>query len=286
MSVDITIERSFGEKAVPLSVILGDELRYGRYMYDRLEEGKLDEDGCLVVYDPQHIGRGFAVFWNPEGTKSVHFRMWLPASREDIQALFSAVSRVMEQMHGRLIIDGRRHSLKAFMNSMPELLKYNESVLDYCYEEMLGGKSEPYYMFSAKWPLLFGLEEAKLCHHDVDALSRWLHEKQSVPAKYSAVRAIEYEEEYLAVCEFSSDQAYIFPKDPTIFVTDERTAKRVNCTIWSVLLELKGDKKNYRMLDFDRFLQRIPKDRMTDYDLHHCLISALSTEELTNLFGL
>ncbi len=284
MSVDITIERSFGEKAVPLSVILGDELRYGRYMYDRLEEGKLEENNC-TIYDPQHIGRGFGAFWNTEGTKSVHFRMFLPASREDIQTLFSAVSRVMEHMHGRLIIDGRRYTLKEFINSMPELLTYNESVLDYACEEIFNGKCEPFLMFSAKWPLFFGPEEAKLCHHDVDALGRWLHERQSVPAKYSAVRAIEYGEEYLAVCEFSSDQAYIFPKDPTLFVTDERTSKQVNCTIWSVLLELKGDRKNFRMLDFDRFLQGIPKDHMTDYDLKHCMITPLSVNELTNLFG-
>ena len=33
------------------------------------EEGKLEEDGCLV-YDPQHIGRGFSVHWNHEGTKA------------------------------------------------------------------------------------------------------------------------------------------------------------------------------------------------------------------------
>ena len=55
------IQRGLVKKTLPLSVILGDTLRYGslddcfRLKRDRIESN------CFVVYQPEEIGRGFLV---------------------------------------------------------------------------------------------------------------------------------------------------------------------------------------------------------------------------------
>lgn len=64
MSIDIAVrQKGLFKKAMPLKVILGDELAYGAFEGVSLTPGKLDEDE-FVAYHPQHIARGFSVGWS------------------------------------------------------------------------------------------------------------------------------------------------------------------------------------------------------------------------------
>lgn len=65
MAMNVTIsQRLFGNKMMPLEVILGSELYYGCLESDHLQVGERDEKE-IIVYDPGCIGIGFSVVWNP-----------------------------------------------------------------------------------------------------------------------------------------------------------------------------------------------------------------------------
>ena len=81
MSVDLTItQKGLFPKTLPLSVILGDRLRYGSYDAAwRLEQGKLAE-GEFIAYLPDAIGRGFSVTWSDREKHRVELRLLSPTA--------------------------------------------------------------------------------------------------------------------------------------------------------------------------------------------------------------
>ena len=73
MSIDVLIkQRLFGNKTMPLEVILGEHLHYGHFVKDRLNVGELGETE-FVAYNPKSIGRGFSAVWNPKEKKAIPF---------------------------------------------------------------------------------------------------------------------------------------------------------------------------------------------------------------------
>ena len=80
MSIEVTIRQTgLFKKTLPLSVILGDELQYGRLVGERLEPGVLAPD-WFIAYNPQHIGRGFSVDWLKSEKKQVYLRLPMPST--------------------------------------------------------------------------------------------------------------------------------------------------------------------------------------------------------------
>lgn len=70
MSIDITIkQKGFFKKTLPLSVILGSDLKYGAFVNDALIKDTIGEDE-IVIYHPEHIGRGFNIIWNENEKKA------------------------------------------------------------------------------------------------------------------------------------------------------------------------------------------------------------------------
>ena len=82
MAIDILIKQKwFGNKTMPLEVILGDDLHYGNFINDQLTVGELGESE-FIASNPECIGRGFSVTWNPTEKKSINLRLPLPSTKK------------------------------------------------------------------------------------------------------------------------------------------------------------------------------------------------------------
>ena len=89
MAIDVLIKQKlFGNKTVPLEVILGDSLHYGNFENDRLNIGELGETEFLA-YNPRRIGRGFSVIWHPAALHHRGDKGFLRCYRENCHILGS-----------------------------------------------------------------------------------------------------------------------------------------------------------------------------------------------------
>lgn len=286
MSIDITIrQKLFGRRSMPLDVILGDQLHYGNFENDQLTVGELGE-GEFVAYDPEHIGRGFSVIWNPNETRAVHLRLPHPSTKAELQVFYDTVARMVRHWDGKLTVDGSRIRLGDFLSSFDDMVSFNDSVIRQFSQQVLDGAHDTLTLYSAMWPLAVGPEEAAVFLDDPDAYAAWLHEKQdidvyfAVPSFYSSDAGI-----FGRYCLTSSLPA-VFPHQPAVpfGVDDPATGKPLECSKWVIRLMAAGTDELLKEMDYTEFLHLIPEDKMTRYDGARFLLPPMTEEDLRTLF--
>ncbi|MBO4971931.1 MAG: hypothetical protein J6D45_03885, partial [Clostridia bacterium] len=95
MSIDVLIkQRLFGNKTMPLQVILGEHLHYGNFVKDQLNVGELGETE-FIAYNPKSIGRGFSVVWNPKEKKAIALRLPQPSTTQELKDFYDAIERMV-----------------------------------------------------------------------------------------------------------------------------------------------------------------------------------------------
>ena len=83
------------KKALPLEVILGEELVFGAFDGLRTNPGELGERD-FIAWHPEHIGRGFSVEWKEGEKHKVEMRLPLPSMNEEIKDFYETVRRIAE----------------------------------------------------------------------------------------------------------------------------------------------------------------------------------------------
>ena len=284
MSLDVTIrQRMFGNKPLPLEVILGDQLSYGDYRNDCLRENVLGETE-FVAYDAAHIGRGFSVVWNPAEKEQVYLRLLHPTSEAELDAFYKAVRRIAEYWGGSLTVDGKRTSLKSFLSTFEDSVQFNrDAAKQFFVEDILSGKSEIMTLYSAKWPLFVGHKEAEMFAANPRYFETWMHEKQAVSARYGAMRLYCVNGEYIGIFDCEAGYPYIFPDSPRVpyGITNGNTGSALKSEEiqWIIWLD-DYDSDGLLELPYASFVERIPEAKKSYYDAGQFLLEPLSEEEI------
>jgi hypothetical protein len=63
---------------------------------------------------------------------------------------------------GKLIVDGSRVSLSAFMSAYDNMVDFNNKIIKQFSQQVLDGKHDTLTLYSTMWPLAIGKEEASL----------------------------------------------------------------------------------------------------------------------------
>ena len=288
MSVDLTItQKALFPKTLPLSVILGDKLRYGRYDAAwRLERGKLAEEE-FIAYLPDAIGRGFSVTWNAREKRRVELRLLSPTGRAEIREFYAAVGRIMGYWHADLRVDGEKLRCDRWMAGMDDFISFNTRALRDICQKIKDGESRELTLFSALWPLTIGQEEALRFSADPAAFDTWLHEMQSIDAVYVGPRFYQTDAGIVGRYVLCEDCRSIFPLAPSVpfGLTDPGTGKQLVCDDHRVAIFSSAEEKILGELPFDRFLRRLPADKLARYDEHCVLIAPLSHSECKTILG-
>ena len=99
MSIEVTIkQKGFFKKSITLDVILGKELKYGRFDGDHLEKGEFGKNE-FIAYHPEHIGRGFSVDCVPYTKDGVYLRLPQPSTPREIRDFYDTVQRIATTEH-------------------------------------------------------------------------------------------------------------------------------------------------------------------------------------------
>ena len=286
MSIDVEIKQKlFGKKTMPLEVILGERLHYGKYSYDTLTEGELGEHE-FVAYGPYKIGRGFSVIWNPSEKKKISLRLTMPSTTFEIAEFYASVERMVKYWEAILIVDGKKVSLEFFMAGFQNTIEFNNRGLKMLAKKVL---DENYTMtlHSAMWPLAVGKEEATMFLNDLDSFTEWLHEKQSMDVYYETPRFYIDENGFLGRFFLTNDLSAVFPNTPVVplGVVDPKTGKLLECNRWVVVLSIDKVENIIGEIEYSEFLSRIPESKKSAYDGRCFLLSELTEEEIMGLLA-
>lgn len=285
MSIDVTIKQKlFGNKTMPLEVILGDSLVYGNFVNDSLVPGELGERE-FIAYNPKAIGRGFSVVWNPREKKRIDLRLPQPSTPRELGDFYAAVERIVNYWNGKLVVDGKAVTLSTFLSGQNDVIGFNDQWLRHLIQQILNGESESWTLYSAMWPLEMGKEEAALFAENTGEYALWLHEKQSVDACFASPKFYSTEAGITGVFFHTNDVDYIYPETPSVpfAMTDPATGKPLVCSSWRVVLIPEGEQEPLAELDYCDFISRIPISLRKKFDNRRFLCPAFSKEGLRKL---
>ncbi|MBQ8495905.1 MAG: DUF4299 family protein [Clostridia bacterium] len=284
MSIDVVInQRNLIKKKLPLSVILGDELKYGAFENDHLNPGVVDKND-FIAFHPKHIGRGFSVIWNEKAKNAVELRLLHPTTPDELSDFYAAIKRIAKYWNGILFVDGKRTSLAKFLMGYDDAVSFNEGIIKQFSGEVLSGKHDTLTFYSAMFPLYIGKDEAKLFTDDVNIYYQWLHEKQSVSARYASAEFYQTEKGIVGEFTLSAGESVLLSQIPIVpfGMTDEQTGEPLECKKFRVSL-ISEDGKKIATVHYGDFWKRLPKAKMRKFDGKQTLIAPLTEEELQSL---
>lgn len=287
MSVDLLItQRSFIKKALPLEVILGDELRYGAMETGcRLNMDVLG-DGEFVAYLPQHIGRGISVEWKKGEKQQVALRMLSPTCSEEVDAFYRIVQRIAGVWKCDVEMDGNLMSVKEFLATREEIQKFNIDTIKGMFKRIVEEDGGATTIFSAMWPMVVGKEEAECFLKEPEAFGPWLHEKQ-VQDLYYAVPLFYRDEQGGVIGRYaiSEDVDSIIPVEPHVpfGVIDPDTGKMLECSNYMAAFYSHTYDRVIGEVPYERFMDVVPKAKISRYDGGSYVMKGLTLEELESI---
>jgi len=285
MAIDITIkQRLFGRKTMPLEVILGDHLSYGCYSYDHLYPGELGESE-FIAYNPQSIGRGFSVVWNPNEKRAIDLRLPLPSTEAELRDFYDAIERMVTYWNAGLVVDGTRTRLSDFMAGFSQMVSFNEKTIRQIAESVMDQSYNTLALYSAMWPLTIGKQEATLFLQSPANYAAWLHEKQSMDVHFVAPHFYEGEDGIFARYTLTDNIPALLPLHPTVPIgmVDPSAGTALECSDWRIILALESEEECLCEMEYEKFLHLIPENKKSDYDANHFLLAAMNENELRDL---
>lgn len=285
MSIDVAIkQKGFFKKALPLSVILGNELQYGSYEGMSLRPNKMGE-GEFIAYYPEKLGRGFSVIWSEGEKETVVLRSLTPTCPEELSAFYRTVERITSYWKCELEVDGTMQKPKQFLAGLQDMIRFNGDVLTKIAEQIVSGESGSMTLQSAMWPLTIGREEAEVFLRDKDEFYHWMHEKQSVDVYFANPHFFRTEQGIVGRFALTENTPSIFPAEPYVpyGIVDPETDKALKCDDYAVLLCSTTKNAALGEVDYKTFKSRLPVEKYERYDGVNLLISGLSLEELEEM---
>ena len=285
MSIDVAVkQKTFGNKTMPLEVILGENLHYGNFVNDQLNIGELGGTE-FIAYHPEHIGRGFSVIWNPREKKKIELRLPQPSTAQELSDFYAAVERTAKHWNAKLIVDGSNVRLSDFLAGFSNMIEFNDRIIKHFAQQVLDGEHETLTLYSARWPLAIGKDEASAFIENTREYALWLHKKQAVNAHYAIARFYANKNSISARYTFTNGISCIFPREPAVpfGATDPSTGRALQCSDWKVCLGIDGEAEPLGEIEYAEFINRIPADKLLKYDGNKIQILEMSENEVREL---
>ncbi len=279
--------RSGYRKPLDIYTLVQDDLAFGVHDSSwRLKEGEL-ADGRVVIYNPEHIGRGIEVQWNDFLNRDVRLSLPLPCTIHDMDVLYRVTSRIMAYWDVESFMqDGNIFNLEVI-----DALK--KSFIDYCIRALretrdaLPGR-ETQVLICARNPLYLSVDQLVEFGEDQDmeGFSLLLHQLQERDLYYgSAMIYRRGSGDFLGVYAIVADTDTILPYIPHTapLTVDPQTGKPLECDRYVASLTSLARKKRLAAISYSDFLKEINADGMERYDSAHFILKGLSEEEISRI---
>lgn len=284
MSIDIVIkQKGIIKKKLPLSVIIGKQLHYGEFDGMRLNPGKLG-DREFIAYNPEHIGRGLSIIWNPKERNSIVLRSLTPTNPQEIEDFFNVIKRITDYWKCNIEVDGNVERSKEFLARLQDMQDFNVQVLKGIFQRIISEEGSSVLLECTMWPLAVGKEEAQLFIDKPETFFKWMHEKQVIDAYYAKPQFYKKDDEIIGRYVLTEGARSIFPNQPSVpsNVVDPETNRQLECNNYEVLFYSSTQEKLIGSISFDHFIGFI-KDKSERFDAHNILFEGLSLKDIESL---
>lgn len=282
MSVDITIkQKGENKKILPLEVILGQDLRFGALDVNFCLHEDQRAESEILVFNPKQIARGFSVLWKPEEKEQVELRLLTPTSVDEVRDFFHTVRRITDYWDCVVLLDGDPESVESLLDRLEEVQSFNRMTLNEL-AELIVEEEMPRVLYSARWPLNLGVEEAKEILKDPEFFDRWLHEKQSMDVRFGAFEFYRGENGPAGRVIISEEVPVIIPIRPSVpqGFMDPETGAQLECKDFGACFYSLTKNKLLAEVDYERFLGLAQAHGAKHYDCNHLLLPAMHLEEM------
>jgi len=289
MSIDITLRQTAAKKkALPLEVILGEELIYGAFDGLRTNPGQMGERD-FIAWNPDHIGRGFSVEWQEGEKRKVELRLPLPSSNEEIRDFYDCVQRIAEFWNCGVEEDGEKAELSVFMSGLEAVQETNERMIVEMAEQVfMGEKDGSMIMPAAVWQLAVGKEEARMFLRAPEKFAKWLHEHQAVDAYYAMAQFFSRGEKTIGRFTLPVGVPTILPRIPQVpfgYIVTE-TGLPLVCDTYEIAFLDPEEGKLFACMDYDAFLDRVDATKCERFDGDCFLTEGMEMQELKRVAGI
>lgn len=268
----------------PLSmseIVSGHKWSYGTLDdHGRLDKGKIDNNGPLIIYDTENIGRGIQIL-DHDSSKEIHLALVLPATEGDVRMLYDVAKRIAELWKSKHIsVDGDKEDVSNLDHCIDFDIKTHKSVLRNARQIFNG--SEYLNLACATLPVCISIEQLENFADDYNEFGHYLHEKQMISAYKSAPLFAQLDDVICSIYVFFDNGAIILPRVPEMKFTQD--GEIYTCMESYIFVHDLFEGEKISKMRFDDFVGRVPSERKTEFDYRHILINPLTSEELQAIF--
>ena len=268
----------------PLSmsdIVSGHKWSYGTLDdHGRLDKGKIDNNGPLIIYDTENIGRGIQIL-DHDSSKEIHLALVLPATEGDVRMLYDVAKRIAELWKSKHIsVDGDKEDVSNLDHCIDFDIKTHKSVLRNARQIFNG--SEYLNLACATLPVCISIEQLENFADDYNEFGHYLHEKQMISAYKSAPLFAQLDDVICSIYVFFDNGAIILPRVPEMKFTQD--GEIYTCVESYIFVHDLFEGEKISKMRFDDFVGRVPSEKKTEFDYRHILINPLTSEELQAIF--
>lgn len=249
-------------------------------MHDRFLRmiSMIPNEGFVIVYDPDHIGTGMRVKWNPEETEELCVCLPGITTLHDINMMKTVLEKIMKKWHApAALFEGKEYSRENLDDLGSMLLEKTMGVLadvhsNYCDDITL--------VHGALWPLMFETEKLRKYGKEKDAegFAALLHDLQSRNVYWCACHVYLYDDQksYQGVYSITSGVDTVIPLKPMppVNMTDPATGDEIECRRYLARIVSPHSRRPIMQMEYHKFLEMIHAETIPLYDACHVVYCA------------
>lgn len=266
------------KKSLSLADIIGESNYEVSYLDDNMRmTTQEDESCCTVLFNEACIGRGVQVVENSKNT--IHLALNLPCTQEDVQMFYELSSRIASLWKANsIIVEDTKVPLSELGRMVEQDIAMNKNLLNDA-PKVFG---DDFTLFCATLPICIPVKQLQGYSDDYQGFSYYLHEKQRIGAFYSCPIFFSLNEELLSVYVGICNGEFILPNQPQM--SFKKDGDEVQCDKALIAIPNVFPDDKLSRLDYQTFVDRVPKEKLSEFDCQHMLVSSLSLEELQSIF--
>ena len=279
-------------KAIPLDILLGDNLQYGTYGKGKLTNEHSDDQLTAIL--PDALGRGIWVRFKEEN-KGLRISLPTPCHDRELDELFNMIFRIAQYWNCTILwgadrkkftlFDLKRIKQSAQIYNKECLIDIVEEILDYPYQD----NGEPTVCnFIGGWHhVAFGPKEAEKFIERPTCFSEWLHEVQAAKASYCYPDFYEWTKGCITgqYDLIPGGFSFLLPYTPFALSYDifKKTGEPAHADTWEVCFTNTEPMEEMGKLPYDVFLEALAPEDMVYHDAHCFMLPNLTYDKIQRI---
>ena len=267
------------KKCLSFTDVIGDENYAVSYLDEYMRFTTQESESCFtMLFNNDSIGRGIQIVETDK--YSFHLAVNLPCTEEDVKMLYKLSRRIAYLWKSNhIIVEDTRVELSEIEKVEEQDIAMNKSLLADA-PKLFGDDYATLYCVTL--PICIPVKQLQGYSDDYQGFSQFLDEKQGLGAFYSCPIFYTLNGEVISLYVGISEGEFILPNKPQMsFMSD---GKEVQCDKALIAIPEVFPDEKISKLDYQTFVDRIPKEKVSEFDCQHMLVSTLSLQEFQSIF--